>query len=109
VATRFIPNPLGIALIARTPFMANAMLERADAVAETAKEIAPEGPGRDGHYRDMIDTAPIVALGVAGGRVNAWKFTAVFLEFGTSDTPTFATLRTSCDANGLALTGGRQS
>jgi hypothetical protein len=105
VATRFIPNPLGIALIARTPFMANAMVERADAVAEAAKAIAPEGPGHGGHYRDMIDTAAIVSEGVAGGRVNAWKFTAGFIEFGTSDTPTFAVLRTSCDAAGLTLGG----
>jgi hypothetical protein len=107
VATRFIPNPLGIALIARTPFMAAAMVDRADEVAETVRQIAPVGPGRGGHYRDQITTAAIVAEGVAGGRVNANKFTSGFIEVGTSDTPAFAPLRTACDANGLTLSGGR--
>ena len=106
MAVRFVPNPLGIALIGRTPLMANAMLERADEVAETAHSIAPEGPGKDGHYRDQITTAPIVENAVAGARVNANKFTSAWIEFGTSDTPTFAVLRTSCDANGLSLSEG---
>jgi hypothetical protein len=107
VAVYFIPKPLGIALIARTPFMANAMEERAGEVAAAAKAIAPRGPGKGGHYADMIDTAQIVAEGVAGARVNAWKFTSGFIEFGTSDTPTFAPLRLGCDAAGLSLTGAQ--
>jgi hypothetical protein len=106
VAVKVVPNPLGIALIGRTPLMARAMVERAQGVADTAKAIAPYGEGRGGHYADMIDVAPIVEKMVAGARVNAWKFTSGFIEFGTSDTPTFAPLRTACDAEGLSLSGG---
>jgi hypothetical protein len=106
VAVKFVPNPLGIALIGRTPLMARAMVGRADEVAGIVRTIAPVGPGKGGHYRDMISTGPIVSQGLAGGRVNANKFTSGFIEFGTSDTPTFAPLRTACDAAGLSLDGG---
>jgi hypothetical protein len=84
------------------------MLERAEEVAGIAKAIAPRGEGKGGHYADMIDAQAGVISGLAGARVNARKFTSGFIEFGTSDTPTFATLRTACDAAGLPLTGGRE-
>lgn len=110
MAVRVVPNPVGIALLARTPFMSNAMMERGNAVAETAASIGPVGDGAvEGHYVDQIKAVPLVALGVAGSRVNAYKFTSGFIEFGTSDTPAFAPLRTACDAVGLTLSGGRQS
>lgn len=103
---RIIPNPAGIALLARTPFMSAEMLDRADEVAENAKSVAPYGEGEGGHYRDMIRTAPIVAKGVAGARVNAWKFTSGFIEFGTSDTPIFQPLRKGAEMAGLSLGAG---
>lgn len=102
---RFVPNMRGIALIARTPQMAAAMVARAGEVRDAAISIAPIGPGEGGHYRDQITADAAVIDGLAGGRVNAWKFTAGFIEFGTSDTPAFAVLRTACDAAGLTLGG----
>lgn len=106
MAFKFVPNPLGIALIARTPLMARAMLDRAGEVAETAASIAPVGPGHGGHYKDEIDTAPIVSGGVAGARVNAHKFTSAWVEFGNSKVSAHAPLRTACDAVGLTLSEG---
>ena len=106
MAVVFVPNPVGIALLARTPQMAAAMLDRGNEVALAAASIAPVGPGGGGHYRDQIRAEAGVFEGKAGARVNAYKFTAGFLEFGTSDTPIFAPLRTGCDAAGLTLSGG---
>lgn len=105
---RIIPDPAGIALLARTPAMSAEMGDRAEEVAENAKSIAPYGPGKDGHYRDMIRTAPIVSQAVAGARVNAWKFTSAWIEFGNPPhTPqAFACLRRGCDMAGLSLSGG---
>lgn len=105
-SVRFVPNMRGIALLARTPAMSRAMLERAEYVAEIASSIAPRGPGKGGHYADMIDAVAMVIGSLAGARVNANKFTSGFIEFGTSDTPAFAILRTAADAAGLSLTGG---
>jgi hypothetical protein len=105
---KFVPNPLGIALIARTPLMSAAMVGRANDVAATASAIAPVGDGTPGgHYKDQIAAAPIVERGLAGGRVNAWKFTSGWIEFGNSKVAAHAPLRTACDANGLTLSEGR--
>ena len=103
---RYIPNPVGIALLARTPLMAQAMKEKGEYVAEVAQAIAPRGEGKGGHYADQITADAQVIEGKAGCRVNARKFTSGFIEFGTSDTPAFAILRTSADATGLTLSGG---
>lgn len=106
MAVRFVPNPPGIALLAHTPRMGAAMLAWAEYVADIARSIAPRGEGEGGHYADQIEAdGPVTnALGT-GARVNANKFTSHFLEFGTSDTPRFATLRTAVDASGLTLGG----
>lgn len=106
---KFVPNPGGIALIARTPLMSAAMVRRAGAVRDHVKATGPYGPGKeDGHYRDRITADPIVVDGKAGGRVNAWKFTSAWIEFGNSKVQAHAPLRTGCDATGLSLEGGRE-
>lgn len=106
MAVRFIPNPAGIALIARTPAMGAAMLARASAVRDGAKSVAPIGEGEGGHYADMITADANIIDGIGGARVNARKFTSGFIEFGTSDTPVFAPLRLGVDIAGLSLTEG---
>lgn len=100
MAVRFIPNLRGIALIGKTPAMTAAMVARAGEGADAAKAIAPRGAGEGGHYADQISADP---AGPGAARINAWKFTSGFIEFGTSDTPVFAPLRTGCDAAGLTL------
>ena len=51
----------------------------------------------------MITADAAIIETKAAARVNARKFTSGFIEFGTSDTPPFAILRTSVDATGLTL------
>lgn len=104
---KFIPNPAAPVLLASTLEMQLMLGERAGAAADVAKEIAPVGEGIGGHYKDMIDGTSGIANGRALGRVNAWKFTSGWLEFGTSDTPVFAVLRRAVEAIGLRMTGGR--
>lgn len=107
MAVRFVPNPPGIGLLARTPRMAAGMRAWAEYVADIVVEVAPYGEGQGGHYRDMIGVdGPVSSAAGLGARVNAYKFTAGFLEFGTSDTPAYAPLRTAADAAGLTLSAG---
>lgn len=103
--TKFVPNPPGIRALAYTPLMGAAMKRWADYIAEIARSVAPWGPGHGGHYAEMIESEELLGGEGAGARVVARKFTSVWIEFGTSDTPAFGTLRTSVDASGLTLGG----
>jgi hypothetical protein len=105
MAVRFVPNLRALPILARTPAMGRAMLARAEEVRDVAEEIAPYGEGEGGHYRDQLTADPMVSPLGAGARVNARKFTSIFIEFGTSDTPAFATLRNAATAVGLSLGG----
>ena len=98
---RFVPNPAGMAAIA--VMVGTFMRYVAEKIVEQARAIAPYGDSEP-HYRDMIHVSqgPITSEdGVPGWRVNAWKYTSGFLEFGTSDTPVFATLRRASESVSL--------
>lgn len=105
MATKFIPNPAGIAAVTRSPAVGAVMLEVAQGVAAFAIESAPVGPGEvEGHYRDQIAASgPGVIGGKVGARVNANKFTSGWIEKGTSDTPAFHVLANAVAAAGLEL------
>lgn len=105
---KFIVDPTVIPKLATAAQMGVMLEHRADKAAEAVRSIAPVGDSPEGeHYRDQIEG--VVRLGRGGliGRVIAKKFTAVFLEFGTSDTPVFAPLRRGVEMIGLRL-GGRR-
>lgn len=104
MATRFRYNPAATAELARTLEMVETLRARAEDAAEESRAIAPVDTGE---YRDSITAEAGIEGGFARGRVNAGKFTAGWLEFGTSDTPTFAPLRRGAEAAGLSLRGSR--
>lgn len=102
-ATRkFIPNPAFVALMEKEPTYLAAMSTIADLVAEEAREIAPQPgsghPYATGAYRDSIRTSGST---VGAGDDEAWY--AWILEYGSVDTPAFATLRTAVKNLGLGL------
>lgn len=109
MAVFYRPDFRGIALLARTPQMSAAMLDRAGDIRDVAESIAPVGAGEGGHYKDQITADAAVIAGLAAARVNARKFTSGFIEFGTSDTPAFAPLRNACDGAGVSLAMGSQA
>lgn len=104
---RYVPNPLFPALVASSVEMVALMGEKADKGAEIAESIAPIGEGVGGHYKDQIHGTSGINNGVAMGRINAWKFTSGFLEFGTSDTPKFAVLRRAVESLGVKFSPSR--
>lgn len=92
--TIFIPNPIGIAEKARDWEMELAMREVAEDAAERARLIAPVDTGA---YRASIGVESEIVDGKATARVVATVSYASAIEFGTSDTPTFAVLRRSTE------------
>ena len=88
----FVPNPAGIAALTREQHMAASMARIAAELEAEAKGIAPVETGA---YRDSLRGE--VELGEHGWEAHLvtdspyWPY----LEFGTSDTPMFATLRTA--------------
>lgn len=84
------PNPAGIAAITRDDQMRRFMADKAQELENEAKAIAPVATGA---FQDSLRGG--VELGDDG-----WKAVLStdspywpYLEFGTSDTPIFATLR----------------
>lgn len=107
-AVRFKIRPQAQRELERTPQMALFLKEKVEPIARRVREIAPRGSSAPGeHYADMIKTDVGIEKGRLIGRVNALKFTAHFLEFGTSKTPTFAPLRRAAESLGYRLRGGR--
>ena len=101
---RFVPNPKFHELAKRTPEMVATMLHRAENAAEACRSIAPVGDGTsDGHYRDSIEGQAGITNGGAVGRVNAKKFTAGWIEFGTSKMAPMAILRRGTESSGLSV------
>lgn len=99
MGAKFVPNPAGLAAAATMAGMFMASI--AENIAEAAQSIAPVGDSAP-HYKDMIRAeGPVTVEGKLGWRVNAWKYTSGFLEFGTSDTPAFAVLRRASESTGL--------
>lgn len=65
-------------------------LRKAQEGAQYARESAPV---RSGAYRDSIEASVEETSEGWKGHVTAGAAHAVYVEFGTEDTPTFATLR----------------
>lgn len=97
---RFELNQEGIDELGRSDDILYAVTEVAEEIADTARSI---GPVLTGGYVEDITVTSDVEDGVARAVVSANKFTAGFIEFGTIDTPTFATLRTSVEMCGYSL------
>ncbi len=95
----FIPNPLVGAELAETAEMEAALLSSAEMAAEAAQALAPVLTGA---YRDSIHAE--AEEGEA--RLVADVPYAVYVEFGTVDTPAFSPLRRGAEAAGLHPTGG---
>jgi hypothetical protein len=94
----FVPNPLGVAQIDETIEMSRAMTEIATAVETVARVIAPH---RTGAYAASIHVEQAMEDGKAIANVVADVPYAVFVEFGTADTPTFAPLRRAAESVGV--------
>lgn len=112
----FVPDPEGIAILAESPGMIDSMKVFADLAAMNTMNLVPVGEetgsdARWGHYHDQvevdvgIDSTPIVGLPGphAVARVNAMKFTAHWLEFGTINMPAKAPLRRGAEMAGLRV------
>lgn len=93
----FVPNPLGIASITKQPAMGQAMAEVAEDKVPVAKALAPV---RTGAYADSIHVEQTIEGGDMAAMLVADVDYAVFVEFGTSDTPTFAPLRRALEMGG---------
>lgn len=84
----FRANPAGIAAICRTPAMRAAMLDRAEKVADRARQIAPVDTGR---YRDSIEASTeevggkVVGVVSSAARNDDGEIYSSFVEFGTSE------------------------
>jgi len=94
---RFVPNPAFEAELLRTPEMVHALGEIAEKKAAKARRTAPVGsPDEDPHpgrFRDSIDSDAGLEDGKALGRVYSDDPDFRYIEFGTEDTPRWATLR----------------
>jgi hypothetical protein len=97
VAVRFVPNPAGIKALAAAPPMVATMGAKAQEIEERAKSLAPVETGR---YRDSIRAEADIEGGTAVGRVSSDVPYAVYIEYGTSDTPVFAPLRRALGSTG---------
>lgn len=98
MATRFIPNPAGIAGIASSADLVAALKAVAEEAASNARAVAPEDSG---DYIDGIGVDAGLEDGKALARVNADDPASGYIEFGTEDTPTFAPLTRGAEAAGL--------
>lgn len=88
----FTPNPACPSEIEHSDFMAAWLLTQASEIADEAKAIAPVLTGA---YQASITGKVEDAKAI----VSASAPYSSYLEFGTSDTPTFQTLRRALDAH----------
>lgn len=93
--TTFVPNPLFERELLASTVLDPPLADTADEIATKARGIAPVDTGT---YRDSIQ----VITGHDGGEPSAAVYSDVeyapFLEFGTSDTPTFAVFRRASES-----------
>lgn len=99
--SRFVPNPALPAALGVMPELVAVMGVVAESTASIARQLAPvssdETPGA---YRDSIESHTEIDGGQGIGVVSAAgdpPEQAIYLEFGTSDTPTFAVLRRAAE------------
>lgn len=90
----FVLNPVGVAELGVSPQMGEAVEKMTAEIEAAAKAYAPV---RTGAYRDSIASSLEIVGDVYVGKVTASAPYARFIEFGTSDTPTFQPLRKALD------------
>lgn len=98
---RYVPNRSGLDALKRTTDMLKFLEDRAQEAANAAKSYSPI---RTANYLESIGATSKVDGGEARGYVYAKDFKALWIEFGTEDTPTFAPLRKGAEAAGLKVT-----
>lgn len=91
----FVPSPIGIAEVAVMPGMVEAMGVAAEGIAQLAKSYAPV---ETGFYRDSIQSDSGIDGLTAVGHAYSDAPYAIYIELGTSDTPTWQPIRLGLDA-----------
>lgn len=94
VTARYVPNPALIPRLAVAPVVNAALASEAAGIAERARQLAPVETGA---LASSIEVDP--SAGEARVVVNVPY--AIFVEYGTSDTPAFAFLRGAAGSSGL--------
>lgn len=87
---RFVPNPAFTLQVAREPLMAAFLEEEAQVVKAGAESVSPVDTGL---YKSSFDTEIATEHGGFVARVTNSAPYWLYIEFGTSDTPTFQPLR----------------
>lgn len=90
MADRVVYNVRVVPELMGHPLMAVALDRMAAHVADEARAVAPFD---EGDYHDSIEHDVIVEEGVTKGVVYSDDYKALFIEYGTVDTPAFAPLR----------------
>lgn len=94
----FLPNPAFADELARELEASGAMRAPAEQVAENARSNAPVDTGA---YRDSIH----VESDESGTRVVAGTDHAVYVEWGTEDTPAFHVMTRAAEESGFNIGG----
>jgi hypothetical protein len=97
---KFVPNPLGTKLLARTPEMQAFMKLKADAAVEVAKQLAPV---ESGDYKDGIQSHEGVYEGKAAASIAGHDYKTLWIELGTSEHAAEAILRRSVESVGVRI------
>lgn len=91
----YVPDPNFERALATSTVMRRFLDSAADATADAVRGVAPV---RYGDYKASIVHDVVRDRGGFVGRVGSTDFKWHWIEFGTSDTPTFAPLRRGLDA-----------
>jgi hypothetical protein len=102
----FVPSTLGMAAIARSEELQEALRELAEPAAEESRRIARDEAYLSGDYEAGIEVEVGEENDEALARINANDWKSWWIEAGTSDTPTFAVLRRGAEAVGLDVQEG---
>lgn len=105
----FDANPNLLDTLGQAPWMAGELRLIAEDIARRAKSLGPKDDDAP-HYVDLIDVdvGLVKRAGGSGGgwrsvyiaRVNAFKFTSHWVEFGSVHNPPFAPLRRAVESVG---------
>lgn len=96
MARTFIPNPLIGVEIEASGMLLLPLDSTAETIADRARNLAPVDTGT---YRNSIQADSGMENGKSVGQVSSDVPYAAFIEFGTSDTPTFAVLRRASEGS----------
>lgn len=107
---RYVPNPFYAEEVARSVALDAVLKETADSVKSHVEQLAPYDPDdSQPHYVERLESTTAVDDGARRvGRVNAWKYTSGWIEFGTEHMAAQAPLRRGAEAAGLHVIGGEQ-